>query len=69
MDINSKYVIAKETLSHLMAATCENGFDPENPLVKQLLEDQKLLGEFDEATINKIVDEYAPLIKNGGNND
>lgn len=60
---DARFEVAKTVLARYMAMAIQNGFDPEDEITKQLLEDEKRLNEYDEQTIDKILNEYAPYIK------
>ena len=68
MNNNTKFELAKEILTRAMAVATENGFNPNDPVQAQLLEDEKQLNLFDEKTIEKIIKEYGPVVKIGGIN-
>lgn len=68
MDKYVEFSLAKEILDTLFAMSMKNGFNPDDELYLQLKEDERKLNEYDRETIDKIMNEYAPLIKVGDNN-
>ena len=58
-----KLDIARETLNVMIAHYSKKGFTPDNKVLKQLLEDEKLFRKNDPATIDKILSVYAPMVR------
>lgn len=65
----ARFEVAKTVLARYMALAIKDGFNPEDEATKQFLEDERKLNEYDEATIEKILSEYAPYIKVGEDNE
>lgn len=65
MDNNTKFELAKEILSRMMAIATQNGFDANDPIQKQLLEEEKQLNSFNEKVVDKIINEYSKIVKIG----
>lgn len=65
MDNYTKYKLAKEIMSRTMAIACSNGFDPNDPVIAELMYEEKELRKFNETVIDKILTVYAPLINYG----
>lgn len=65
MDNYTKYKLAKEIMSRTMAIACSNGFDPNDPVIAELMYEEKELRKFNETVIDKILTVYAPLINFG----
>lgn len=64
MNNNTKLELAKEVMARMIAIAASDGFDQNNEHLMNLLEEEKLMNNFDEKTINKIIKEYSPLVKN-----
>lgn len=54
----TKLEIAKEILARKMAIACEKGFNPNDPVIKMLLEEEKQMNKFDTRVIDKIINVY-----------
>jgi len=65
MDNNAKFKYARVILSRAMAIACSNGFNPNDPMIRQLLDDQRELNKFNLDVINKIIDIYSQVIEIG----
>ena len=63
MDNDAKYKLAKEILSRAMAIACSNGFNPNDPVIAELLEDERELKKFNLAVIDKIINVYSQIIQ------
>ena len=61
--MSSNYVLAKEIMSRMKAVVLANGIDENDPVVRQLFEEEKQLNNMNEEVIEKIIREYAPLIR------
>lgn len=65
MDDYTKYKLAREIITRAIAIACSEGFDMSDPVIAELLNDERELRKFNEETINKIFKVYAPLINFG----
>ena len=63
MDENARYKLAKEIMSRAMAIACTNGFDPTDPVIASLLEDERELKNFNKDVIEKIIEVYSQVIQ------
>ncbi len=63
MEENARFKLAKEIMSRTMAIACSNGFDPNDPVIAQLLIEEKLMKKFDEEIIDKIINVYSQVIQ------
>jgi len=63
MDNNAKFKLAKEIMSRTMAIACSNGFDPNDPIIQELLDDERELKKFNEEVIDKIINVYSQVIQ------
>ena len=61
--MSSNYVLAKEIMSRMKAVVLADGIDENDPVVQQLFEEEKQMHEMNEEIIEKIIREYAPLIR------
>ena len=61
--MSSNYVLAKEIMSRMKAVVLADGIDENDPVVQQLFEEEKQMHEMNEEVIEKIIREYAPLIR------
>lgn len=68
MDNYTKYKLAKEVMARTMAIACSNGFDPNDPVIAELICEERELRRFNENVIDKILNVYAPLINLGEQN-
>ena len=62
MDNNAKFKRARDILSRAMAIACSNGFNPSDPMIRQLLDDQRELNQFNIAVVDKIIEVYSQVI-------
>ncbi len=65
MDNYTKYKLAKEIMSRAMAIACSNGFNPNDPVIAELIYEERELRRFNESVIDKILTVYAPLVSAG----
>ena len=68
MNDNIKFEIAKETISTMIAMVTNRGYSPDDDVMLQLLAEKQQINEYNEEVINRVIEEYAPIIKNGGIN-
>jgi len=50
-------------MSRTMAIACSNGFDPNDPIIQELLDDERELKKFNEEVIDKIINVYSQVIQ------
>lgn len=62
MENYAKFVVAKEILARAMAIACTNGFDANDPMIRQLLDDKKELQKFNLEVVDKIINLYSQVI-------
>ena len=58
-----KLDIARDILNCMIAHYSKDGYAPENKVLKQLLEDEKLFKRNDSTTIEKIFNVYGPMVR------
>lgn len=63
MDNNTKFELAKEILSRAMAIATSKGFNPNDPVQAQLLEEEKQLNSNKGKIADEIIKKYGPVIK------
>lgn len=63
MNQYAKLDIANEVLSAMIGHYGKNGYDTNNKALMQLLADEKLFFQNDPATIEKILNIYAPMVR------
>ena len=61
--MSSNYVLAKEIMSRMKAVVLADGIDERDPVVQQLFEEERQMNDMNEEVIEKIIREYAPLIR------
>lgn len=61
--MSSNYVLAKEIMSRMKAVVLADGIDESDPVVQQLFEEERQMNDMNEEVIEKIIREYAPLIR------
>lgn len=61
--MSSNYVLAKEIMSRMKAVVLADGIDESDPVVRQLFEEERQMNDMNEEVIEKIIREYAPLIR------
>lgn len=68
MNENTKMEVSREIMNTMIAKACENGFDANDPVIITLLKEEDEMNKFNWEVIDKIINEYGPLIKNEGGN-
>lgn len=68
MNDNIKFEIAKETISTMIALVTNEGYSPDSDIMRKLLEEKQQINEYNQDVIDMVIEEYAPIIKNGGIN-
>ena len=61
--MSNNYVLAKEIMARMKAVVLSGGIDESDPVVQQLFEEERQMNDMNEEVIEKIIREYAPLIK------
>ena len=64
MNDNTKIEVSREIMNAMLAKACQNGFNPNDPVITTLLNDEAEMNKFNFEVIDKII--YGPLIKNDG---
>ena len=65
MNNNTKLELSKEIMARMIAIKCKDGFNPNDPELILLLDEEEKMNRFDEEIINKIIKVYGPLVRNG----
>ena len=68
MNDNIKFEIAKETISTMIALVTNEGYTPDDDIMRKLLMEKQEINECNQEVIDRVIEEYAPIIKNGGIN-
>ena len=63
MNDNTKIEVAREVMNAMIAKHAKNGYDKNNQTLMTLLADEKAMNKFDFAVIDKIINDYGPMIK------
>ncbi len=65
MNDNTKIELSREIMNIMIGKACKDGFDPNNPVIKKLLEEEKEMTKFNFDVIDRIINIYGPMVKEG----
>lgn len=65
MDDNTKIELSREIMNAMIGRVCRDGYDKNNKIINTLLEEEKEMKKFNFAVIDKIIEVYGPMIKEG----
>ena len=65
MNDNTKIELSREIMNAMIGRACRNGFDKNNKIIKTLLEEEKEMNNFNFEVIDKIINVYGPMVKEG----
>lgn len=65
MNDNTKIELSREIMNAMIGRACKNGYDKNNKVIKTLLEEEKEMNNFNFEVIDRIINVYGPMVKEG----
>ena len=65
MNDNTKIELSREIMNAMIGRACKDGYDKNNPVIKTLLEEEKEMNNFNFEVIDRIINIYGPMVKEG----
>ena len=65
MNDNTKIELSREIMNAMIGRACKNGFDKNDSVIKTLLKEEREMNNFNFDVIDKIIEIYGPIIKEG----
>ena len=65
MNDNTKIELSREIMNAMIGRACKDGFDKNADYIKNLLNEEKEMNKFNFAIIDKIINVYGPMVKEG----
>ena len=62
MNDNTKIEVAREVMNAMIGKYGRNGYDQSNTMLMTLLKDEEEMNKFNFAVIDKILNDYAPMV-------
>ena len=65
MNDNTKIELSMEIMNAMIGRACKDGYDQNNLVIKKLLDEEKEMNNFNFEVIDRIIDIYGPMVKEG----
>ena len=65
MNDNTKIELSREIMNAMIGRACKNGFDKNDKIIQTLLKEEREMEKFNFDVINKIIEIYGPMVKEG----
>ena len=65
MNDNTKIELSREIMNAMIGRACRDGVDKNANLIKTLLEEEKEMNNFNFEVIDRIINVYGPMVKEG----
>ena len=65
MNDNTKIELSREIMNAMIGRACRNGFNKDDKIIKTLLKEEREMEKFNFEVINKIIEIYGPMVKEG----
>jgi len=65
MNDNTKIELSREIMNAMIGTACKNGYNKNDPIIQTLLKEEKEMSKFNFDVIDKIIEVYGPMVKEG----
>ena len=65
MNDNTKIELSREIMNAMIGRACKKGFDKNDKIIKTLLKEEKEMNNFNFEVIDRIINVYGPMVKEG----
>ena len=65
MNDNTKIELSREVMNAMIGRVCRDGYDKNSKIIKTLLEEEKEMNNFNFEVIDRIINVYGPMVKEG----
>lgn len=65
MNDNTKIELSREIMNAMIGRVCRDGYDKNNKIIKTLLKEESEMKKFNFDVIDRIIEVYGPMIKEG----
>ena len=65
MNDNTKIELSREIMNAMIGRACKKGYNKNDPIIQTLLKEEKEMNKFNFDVIDKIIEIYGPIVKEG----